>query len=261
MAFSRTKTGCARVREQPTALLVALVALAALGCEYPSEGPVLVRATPAGVAGSAAAPSPCDDPQNLVCLDFEDSSLAVPTLTLMTATGTSEYDATSSGGGQQSLRISVAAEANYVVEVQAAAPVTTGQLYLRGLFRLPNAVEPGSYVVLMEALDAQAAAKVSFDWRPADFGLNASGQTSYAMQALPREAWFCAELAIDVAATSGAARLSLDGAQSVELTMANTLLGTGLSRFRVGINGGVGNPALQVNVDDFVVRTTAIGCP
>jgi hypothetical protein len=196
-----------------------------------------------------------------VCLDFEDSSLPIPSLVLVAPTGSAEYDSATHGSGQQSVRITLAADQSYVIEVTSPSAVTSGSLYLRGLFWVPGAYEPASYFVLMEGLEAQANRKISFDWRLDGFGLNANGPTSYATQSLPRERWFCAELAIDVAATGGRARLSIDGVQAAELADFDSLLGSGLSRFRIGANAGTGNAALELHVDDFVVRTTPIGCP
>ncbi len=180
---------------------------------------------------------------------------------LMTPTGTAEYDASLSAVGEQSVKITVDAAANYVIEVLSASPISAGQLYMRALFRLPDSLEPASYVVLMEALSADAAAKISFDWRPQDFGINAGGMTQYSRQSLPKARWFCAELGIDVNARSGAVTMAIDGEVAVELTLLDTSLGSGLARYRVGLNGGPGNPALQLNVDDFIVRAGPIGCP
>ena len=259
MAFFRGKTRCARVRGRLTPLLAC--ALLMLGCEYASEGPVLVRTTPSGVAGSAPVASTCDDPQNVACLDFEDPNEPIPSLVLATPTGTGEYDSASSAVGEQSVKISVDAEANYVIEVASSTPVTAGPLYLRALFQLPAAGDPVSYVVLMEAMAADAMDKISFDWRPQGFGINVAGATQYTAQPLPRAQWFCAELGIEVDASSGTVRLAIDGASAVDLAMLNTFLSSGLSRYRVGINGGLGNPPFQIHVDDFIVRTAPIGCP
>jgi hypothetical protein len=233
--------------------------LLALSCGCAAEGPVLTRVAPQGTAGSGG--SGCGHPGELACLDFEDSSLPIPSLVLAGQTGTAVYDATSSAVGMQSVKISTGAGSNYVIELRVDPPITAGQVHLRAMFWLPSGVDPASYVVLMEANDPQAARKISFDWRPNDFGINASSAANYGMSQLPKDRWFCAELSIDVDPTMGSARLTIDGALAASVEQVDTTLGSGLVRYRVGLNEGVGNPSLEIHVDDFVVATEPIGCP
>lgn len=225
---------------------------------------MLTHRTTSGAAGfgGSAGPSLGCDARDLVCLDFEDGAAPIPSLTLVAPTGTADYDATTSGAGQQSVRIELDAEQSYVIEVASTSTITSGSLYLRGMFQLPGGYQPGSYFVLMEAVEAQAQRKVSFDWRPEGFGINANGPTSFAATPLPRDQWFCAELGINIAETGGHSRLSIDGVVAAELAEFDSSLGgAGLSRFRIGANAGTGNDPLQLHVDDFVVRTEPIGCP
>lgn len=195
----------------------------------------------------------------LACWDYDRPDAPLPG----SAGGTTAVrDTTMFVAGSASMRLTADGRRSGVIASDAslAAAVTSGSLYLRAFFRLPASIVIRDWVVLLEAKSGSSG--VSLQLSPDDtMSLHASSATAVGgLAKVPRDRWFCVELAIDVDPTAGRARLSVDGTMILQHTGIDTQFGRGLNFVRGGLVLGPQNTLFELSVDEFLVSRTPIGC-
>ena len=82
-----------------------------------------------------------------------------------------------------------------------------------------------------------------------------------ATTSFPRDRWFCIQVHIDVASSTGQYRVSLDGAEVIVGTGLDTQPALGFSRIGVGITwSDATQPLVTVYVDEVAAGRNPIPC-
>jgi hypothetical protein len=142
-------------------------------------------------------------------------------------------------------------------------PLTDGLIYMRLFVREPSTVDQTTYVVLANLSDSMASTDLKM-------GLESMHRSQVGAPGafdqggtIPLDTWFCMELEASIAApgSTGYARLYVDGTLVVEVPEGtDTDVPGGYALLQVGIASGVGNPDITVDLDDFVLARSPIGC-
>jgi len=219
-------------------------------------------ASGACVSDRCAARTRCEDA--LLCEAFEtqlttwqDASFRI---------GEAALSSELAHGGAQALAAFAEPHAAGRVEHQLHPAQTAGPLHARGYFYLPATTHIASYAVLMELTPADTSDKISFDVYSDDRAgvvvtTGAHDGFLSAPGAVPRDRWFCAELAIEVDDLQGHVALHIDGDLAVQSTLRQTVSTAGFEYFLVGIYSSPDNEAnAEVFIDDVIVANAPIGC-
>ncbi len=196
----------------------------------------------------------CDRvPGALYCNDFETPDLAGATrLGASAAHAAGAWTMTAAPGAQPRLQ-------------RRLSSVASGALHLGGVVKIDGSGDVTEFVVLAQALSPQFV-KISLDGVSGDraqvANLNVGNARQGAAGSLPRDTWFCYELAIDVG-DAGSVSLRID---DVEVFTAwqgqSTLPAGGYTSFEIGAIAGSDNTApLVVHHDSWIIASQRIGCP
>jgi hypothetical protein len=144
-------------------------------------------------------------------------------------------------------------------EVELAAPVTTGSLFVRAYYYLPSGY-PITDVSILEI--AQAGDNLALTNTP-EIGVYTaidppeSGVSTYV---LPRDVWTCVEARVGLADATGTWDVWVDGALRHSVADLDTIEG-GIDQLYVGITwNGPDQVPTTVYVDAVVADTFRIGC-
>jgi hypothetical protein len=235
---------------------LALAIVALTGCRLYFEPVTVDDATISGDVNADGPVELCARPTTLLCDDF--TTLTSPLF------GTAQWLSSSgrSGGG---LRITADA-ATSGSSVFPFPTLTSGSLYAR----VYAFVQPGppivAFNVLLEVNNAVTTGgieKVSGDMFTGDvwsIGAPYSGGGPKSTTSVTRGTWVCIELGVDIDATAGATRLSIDGTEVVSATMLDTLIPSGFKQALLTANVDTTDPSITVLFDDLVVALVPIGC-
>ena len=201
-----------------------------------------------------------------VCNDFE--SPAASWGPKDRGQGSIDRDTSQVRQGSFALHAYSAASADYALQVVSLpSRVTSGELYVRTFFFLPSSLNINDWLVALELKScATCSEKISFDLAPGDIAmLSRSGVPSVkgAPASLPRNRWFCVELAVTLSST-GSVRLLVDGSTVASMPSVNTLLSgavpAGIAAFRLGFITGPNQGPVELWADALVASPQAIGC-
>jgi hypothetical protein len=202
----------------------------------------------------------------LFCEDMDSPSGQLPqSLAFKNATGT--LDTSRYFAGLASLRIATQTSANADPFVLLDSPfstttITSGTVYLRAHYYFDAVPNIPEWSILMESrAHATTANKIVVELGPAGkVTLGRTGGHAAESTQLPVGSWFCLELEVTVG-SAGGARMWIDGQLVTQLTGVDTDQGVGHDLFRAGIIVASNTPPLTLNVDDFLVTQTRVGCP
>jgi hypothetical protein len=168
------------------------------------------------------------------------------------------------------LRVRTSERGGAASVVTTFPPVTSGSLYARFLLRVPD----GARIV---ALNLLALGEPLSEAEPSELHVNLL-DTSYleyfsleggqqritsAPGVLQRGEFQCVEMAVEIGASNGRVRISIDGRSVISASGLDTRLSAGIARANLGIDYSSGDQlATSLELDDFLVaRQRLAPCP
>jgi len=198
-----------------------------------------------------------DRPGTVFCDDFEAATLAA--WSELEGAPIRQTSVVHAGGG--ALAVASTSAAQSAVGVQLA-PITTGSLNLRAWMRFP-ALPPLAKVNLLsiDGVGSDSIIVLADQDELRVYSTAGAAVTVTTGVDVPRERWFCLELHADLAATDGALRLDLDGAQIGGQPGIATVGDAGYG----GISAGAlfvdpDQDPLTFYIDDVALSTRPVGC-
>jgi hypothetical protein len=196
----------------------------------------------------------------IICDDFEEANFPGWTQT----NGSGRTLTATPRDAERALSVFVAAGGGSAVLRHPIAPVlASGPAFVRVFVRGPSSQVPTSFMVVAEMTNAAMTDKLSLD-RETLYRLQLFTPWAYMSRPpIPTDTWLCVEIEASLAPVGdiGYARMFLDSSLVLELPIGTrTEAAGGYSVIKVGISSDSTNPDVALDLDNYVLARSRVGC-
>jgi hypothetical protein len=210
----------------------------------------------------------CDaHPDALVCSGFERPGFPDWTTTSIVGQATVAQTTAQTYDGNGALVASSTAKESTAVVLDEFPPITSGDLYLRVHLYVPADLptDTMNFLFVGDYATPDPFKGIDFnllDGAPQIYSPESAVQRSTSTTVvIPRDRWFCMQVAIGLSATDGTLRLDVDGVNALDLQKLHSLPAAGVHLLRAGIDWSSEQDApFSIYMDDLVLDTTPIAC-
>jgi len=233
-----------------------LVLLAIPACS--SESHVIGRFTDGGCEAHSGA---------LVCSGFERPDLSEWERVIVVNDARVQQTDSRAFGGRGALHAESLGDESAGVVAKEFEAVTEGELHLRAHLYVPEGLPTEAINILF--LGDYATPD---PFRGVDFNLESGALSTYVpgqapdrfisnLLTVPRDAWFCMQIAMTLSPDAGTVTILVDGAVALEQANMKTLPEAGVHLLRAGVDwSSLQTEPFDIYMDDLVLSTNPVDC-